>query len=80
VCSADGIDQADWTRYTETQIQVREHSRELGLDVLARMATSMSAEAGACRLPVGLLHQRRDTSRRPTIPDAPTQALANRLT
>lgn len=28
---ADGIDRADWPRYTETQAQVREYSRKLGL-------------------------------------------------
>jgi hypothetical protein len=29
---ADGIDEADWHEYTETQAQVREYSRQLGLD------------------------------------------------
>jgi len=29
---ADGIDEADWREYTETQAQVREYSRKLGLD------------------------------------------------
>lgn len=29
---ADGIDETDWHEYTETQAQVREHSRKLGLE------------------------------------------------
>lgn len=29
---ADGIDEADWHEYTETQAQVRQYSRKLGLD------------------------------------------------